>query len=599
MKGRIGQIREKWGVTWRESGWKQLPGWLVFAVAPAVLGYRLEMLSADLQYLLPYAVVWNIGIMYWLQFVLLLLTNSPGLSVILVNLVTTVLYSVNYFVFAYRGEPVRINDITAAGTAAQVAANYDYTPTPYMAITWVLAAVVVVLAWVCGRNIKVVKTGITRRMVCVSAGVLVLLAGGYGLLGTELLQHCGFREMHGYEQNMSFYYNGFLVDSCIDIQNARVREPAGYSEETVKDYLDRYTVEESVWDSELPHVILIMNESFGDLRILGNLEISDENMEFFNSLQENVIRGTVNASVLGGGTANSEFEVFTGCSMGLLPSGYYAYQQCVKKPLPSIVSAMEDAGYTTISMHPEIASNWNRDKVYEYLGFDRMLWKEDFETGEVVHSGLSDGDTYRKVIELYENRAEGEKLFVFDLTMQNHGGYEESNVEHTVKGVNVSSDEADTYLSLIRRSDEDFEQLIHYFEQAEEEVIICMFGDHLPKFGDEGFYQKLAAQTPDMSDLDRILNEYKTPFLIWSNRELEEQQGLDISMNYLGVLLLESVGVKMPAYFSYLGELMQEYPIITVNGYQDAEENFVNWSGEDDEFQIYRMLQYHLLFSNP
>lgn len=165
-----------------------------------------------------------------------------------------------------------------------------------------------------------------------------------------------------------------------------------------------------------------MNESFADLQTLGNLQVSEEYLPFFNSLTENTVRGYVNCSVLGG-TANSEFEVLTGCSMGLLPQSYYPFLQIMNKDVPSLVSTMEDNGYTTYSIHPELKINWNRNKVYQYLGFAHSFWGEDFENTETVNGHVSDMATYDKIISLYENRGAEEKLFVFDLTMQNHGGY--------------------------------------------------------------------------------------------------------------------------------------------------------------------------------
>ena len=338
-----------------------------------------------------------------------------------------------------------------------------------------------------------------------------------------------------------------------------------------------------------------MNESFSDLRVLGNLQISEENLAFFNSLEENTIRGYVNASVLGGGTANSEFEVFTGCSMGLLPPSYYPYQQCIAGEMPSLISDVQKEGYTAYSMHPERAGNWNRERIYRYLGFDDSLWGEDFPDAENLHSGATDLETYKKVEEVYENRKPGEKLFVFDLTMQNHGGYLYSDVERSVTATNVSSEEADIFLSLMQNSDDDFRQLVAYFEKETEPVLICMFGDHQPKL-DDSFYESVYGQTQGLTEWDKRLSRYKTPFVIWANYDIPEQSGIDISMNYLGVLLADTAGIKTSPFFDYLRQYMAEYPIITVNGYQDKDGNYYDWSGENAEHEEYRILQYNYLF---
>ena len=204
---------------------------------------------------------------------------------------------------------------------------------------------------------------------------------------------------------------------------------------------------------------------------------------------------------------------------------------------------------------------------------------------------------YDKLIELYEARDESEKLFLFDLTMQNHGGYTmwtEDTDQIQVKALNVDDAEMDEYLTLMKASDEDFEELIGYFEQEEEKVVVCMFGDHQPKFSNDEVYDILADE--GLSEIEMVMNRYKTPFIIWANYDIEEQCGLDISMNYLGVLLMDVLDLEMSAYFSFLKEQMQEYPIITVNGYVDSTGVIREWSGSKSEMPEYRMLQYNYLF---
>jgi hypothetical protein len=226
-------------------------------------------------------------------------------------------------------------------------------------------------------------------------------------------------------------------------------------------------------------------------------------------------------------------------------------------------------------MHPAAKTNWNRSEVYRNFGFEYSFWKEDFAGAQVVHYGTSDAENYNKIIELYENRQPDEKQFIFDVTIQNHGGYED----------------LEEYLSLVKISDEAFEELVEYFAKQDEKVIICMFGDHQPGLS------KQIVQTEDATS-EQLMNLYKTPFVIWANYDIEEGADYDISMNYLGGLLLRTAGVPLSDYFSYLEELRESYPIITLNGYADSEGDLSLWSGDDNEFPEYRMLQYYYLYDN-
>jgi len=586
---------------------------MILLAGPYLLGSRLELLTYKEVFYTPLALRWNIGIMYGLELAVLLVSWSGRATVLIVDTALTILYTANYFVVLYRGTPLRVNDFSAIGTATQVAGSYSFVPNDHLAMAWGILLLLVVWSMQTGRGRleraarkkekKYFYTKIVSRIVTAAMAVGITVFSGYELLYTDLLTRAGFadEEFKGFYQDLIYYIDGYLVGTCIEVRNARITPPEGYSTQKAAEILEEaierggakeITDEEK---SDLPHVILIMNESFADLRTLGELELNMENMEFFNSLKDNTVRGYVNASVLGGGTANSEFEVFTGCTSAFFSVNYYPYQQGVKKPLNSLVSQMEKYGYHTYSMHPEVSSNWKRDTVYRFLGFDESFWLQDFEGAEVVHHGVSDAETFDRIIKLYEEREEGEKLFVFDLTIQNHGGYPGKQAPYEVRSEKYNNAMLDEYLTLIKITDEAFKDLVTYFEGQDEKVIICMYGDHQP------WLANLIVETDKTSDSvnsEKLLSKYKTPFVIWANYDIGEADDHDISMNYLGGLLLETAGVPLSPYFSYLSELRDDYPVITINGWLDAEGNYHNWGNTETEFLDYRILQYNYLFDD-
>lgn len=588
------------------SGLKEIAGTALLLLIPYILGRRLELLTVYPDGLLPQAMMWNTRIMFILELVLLLCIQSVSAAVVISDVVLVVLYSANYFVYAYRGVALKLTDLKAVRTAAQVVSGYDLTPNIHLAMAWAIAALIAVAGWKlrgkAEKHRKVTKRIVAGKAAMFVGGVLLAAGAVHTFIYTDFLEEKGFKNLQGWAKEYIYFYDGYLVGSCIDIKNMHEilgNAPSGYSKQYAEEILERYKSREpgTAQTEELPHVILIMNESFSDLRALGDLEISEENLGNFYGLRENTVRGNVNASVLGGGTSNSEFEVLTGCTMGFFPQSYYPYEECLARPTDSLVSIFNAYGYQTYSMHPETRGNWYRTYVYEQLGFDRSLWIEDFEGAETIHYGVSDIETYKKIENLFENREKDEKLFIFDVTVQNHGGYTyEDNCAYNVKSVNVPSEEADRYLSLVRESDEAFAQLISYFAQVEEKVVICMFGDHQPRFSDGSFYNTLYDLTEGLTGTDILFNQYKTPFVIWANYDISEMEDLDISMNYLGALLLDTIGVEGSAYFNFLLELMEDYPVITINGYKDKNGNVFEWSGTKEEFLEYRILQYEFLF---
>ena len=260
-----------------------------------------------------------------------------------------------------------------------------------------------------------------------------------------------------------------------------MKKPAGYSETVLEQAAQAYAGRSGAVQ---PNIIMIMNESFADLKSIGDFETNEDYMPFIHSLAEaeNTISGDLLVSTFGGGTATTEFEVLTGDTMAFLPFGCSPYQMYVKSETPGLVSGLEAQGYQTVSLHPYLATSWNRQQVYERLGFDRQLYETDFSDDAARLRGyISDSADYRKIIELYEAKPAGEPLFVFNVTMQNHGGYGPSDDPAFEERIRLTGayegkyPQVDQYLSLVRYSDEAVEQLVAYFSQVDEPTAIIFF----------------------------------------------------------------------------------------------------------------------------
>ena len=337
-----------------------------------------------------------------------------------------------------------------------------------------------------------------------------------------------------------------------------------------------------------------MNESLADLTDILQYDTNIEVLPFFNSLNKNVVKGHCYVSVFGGGTSNTEFEMLTGNSLAFLPKGSNAYTQYCNREIDSLVSYLKSQGYLCVAEHPNTAANYNRDNVYRYMGFHYFLDESEFRDDETIRF-VSDQATYNKIIELYEDIDRQEPFFMFDVTMQNHGGYGTvSNWQEPVKLLGEEFPEANEYLSSIHVSDKAFQGLVEYFAKEEEPTVILIFGDHQPSIGD-GFVEYLT----ENSGKDEMICNYVTPFLIWANYNIETKLDVEISSNYLSYLLLEIAGVGQSKYSSFLEKMYQEIPVITVNNYMDKEGKWHEWGGQSDyedlllEYQIVQYAHFH------
>ena len=143
----------------------------------------------------------------------------------------------------------------------------------------------------------------------------------------------------------------------------------------------------------MPNIIVVMNESFSDLSVLGDFKTNEDYLPFLHSLQqgaENTVTGMLNVSVCGGNTADTEYEFLTGNTMAFLPQGSIPYQQYVNGERPSLASYLQSLGYETVATHPYYATGWNRDKVYPWLGFEQSIFKDQYYGARFVRDYVSD-----------------------------------------------------------------------------------------------------------------------------------------------------------------------------------------------------------------
>jgi phosphoglycerol transferase MdoB-like AlkP superfamily enzyme len=345
-----------------------------------------------------------------------------------------------------------------------------------------------------------------------------------------------------------------------------------------------------------------MNEAFSDPAVLGDFETNEDYMPYIHSVLngdvENTISGYLNVSVLGGNTANTEFEFLTGNTMAFLPQGSVAYQQYLKKELPSLASHLKDLGYETIATHPYNSTGWDRNKVYPLLGFDEMYFIKDYSNPEKIRKYVSDKACYNKIIEMYESKPDGTPMFVFNVTMQNHSSYtdEFDNFTPDIEVEGSSSKVLNNYLSLMKISDSSLEYLTDYFSNVDEDTIIVFFGDHQPTNSVVSNIWKLNGKDGNsLSDEDEA-NRYKVPYIIWCNYDIETKTDCDTSANFLATNVLETAGINFTAYEAYLSNLSKNYPIVTSIRTENALGKSTDTANMMGELNNYAILQYSRLF---
>lgn len=570
---------------------------------PVVFFYLMEFYTHNpFEEVRPFAQFCNIALFELVAWMLIFLTGRVRAGLCTEAVAALLFGLVNAYVVRFRTNPLVPWDILSWRTAAGVAGNYDFTPDRRMVtVTFVFLAVIAALGWM---KTGVLKLVFWKRLIPAAAAglILVLFAG--------TLQQESFQNRHLlYNKLFTPVYmtnvDGIAVTFVMNMAYMSIDKPQHYSAAEAREILadSDSAAGGGVWQesASLPNIIVVMNESFADLSVLGDFEVNKDYMPFLHRLfegEENTVTGMLNVSVCGGNTANTEFEFLTGNTMAFLPQGSIPYQQYISGRLPSLADYLGSLGYQTVATHPYYASGWDRDEVYPWMGFSDSLFLEDYDQAYYVRKYVSDESCTDKIIDIYENKDEGSPLFVFQVTMQNHGGYQDafSNFTPDVKVSGVEGFSLEQYLSLTELSDQALEHLIAYFSSVDEKTLVIFFGDHQPN--DTVAAPILALNGMAWNNLDEEEQKlrYQVPYVIWANYDIEERQGADTSCNYLAAEALRYAGVPTNGYQNFLLELKEQYPIISAVRVKRADGTEGMASEESGEMDIYRKLQYYQLF---
>lgn len=488
------------------------------------------------------------------------------------------------FVMEFRQNPIMLWDIFSLPTALSVAQNYHFS----FSMEMKTAGMVLLNINYLFLFFPLRARGLKQRL---AAGI-----GSFGLLAAYVSVF--FRQIvpawalviNMWAMQESYDTYGYILATAVSAQYLVKKPPRGYSHAHLQELAEKiengtYFAGESISENKgirPVNLICIMNESLADLRVAGEFTTNKDYFPFLHGLTENTVKGSLCVPVFGAMTSNTEFEFLTGDSMALFPVNTTAYQFYVRPDTKSLVSTLKAQGYRAVAMHPYPPENWNRDKCYASMGFDAFLSWDDFLGSEVLRYYVSDRGNYQKIIEEVEKKeSPSDKLFIFNVTMQNHGGYDEVNEsfphEIYLTGENRGKfPKTDQYLSLMLESDRAFQELTEYFSRVDEPTMLVMFGDHQPGIEEE-FYNHIAGRPSGEIPDEEHLIWYQTPLVIWTNYSQPSQDLGKLGAVYLSSYVLERANLSMSPFQRFLGRMSKKLPVIHPIGCYGQDGAYYTW----------------------
>lgn len=574
---------------------------ILFAlVIPLGCFYTFETLTHQMSTMIELAKQLNIAFYYWLFLFVFFIAGRTSISMAICVSAIAIIGVGNYFVVMFRSNPIVPWDIYSFETAMSVADNYVFS------VDWALAEHIAmfILMLIVGvrTNIRLNKK-ILRPILTVAMCIPAYFYISY-LWQDNLERNTGLNDTL-FNAKYMHSKDGFFVSFILDIHFLQIEEPKNYSDEYALSLLNEQEVEKVETPEELPDIIAIMDETFSDPAVLGEFETNKDYMPFVHSILRgevaNTISGYADVSVLGGNTANSEFEFLTGNSMAFFPNGSVPYLQYIRDGISTIVPQLEEYGYTTYGTHPYRAKGWNREFIYDLMGFDYRYFQGSFPFEDKLRNYVSDEADFKSILE-WRNNTEG-PFFMFNVTMQNHsnygGDFDNFDPQIVAKFKNTSSNKyLNKYLSLMYETDQDVASLLSELSQSDRKTIVVFWGDHQPNdYVVRPIYKEYGLDF-DNQTYEQQQQRQKTPFFIWANYDIQEQTNVEISLNYLNILLFETAGLQLDEYQTFRKNLWQgQIPMMNAVGYRNDDGDLVEYDDATEEIQNllneYQNIQYY------
>lgn len=306
---------------------------------------------------------------------------------------------------------------------------------------------------------------------------------------------------------------GFAYCFLATFTDMGVDMPENYSVETIEEVEQQIETVEDDAPSYLvrPNIVFVQLESFFDPNHIIGLELTENPIPTFTQLKKDYPSGYLTMPSIGGGTANSEFEVLTGMTLSHFGAGEYPYNTVMlNTAVESICQNLDSLDYTSHAIHNHSGSFYGRNKVYPNMGFDTFTSIEYMHDYTVNELGWADDSALTAEVLSALNSTEG-KDFVFCVTVESHGHYPTEQMTDAENSVISEFDlesasywGMDYYLQVLRETDNFIAELLAELENNDEPTVVVFYGDHLPSLG-------LSAEDLENGSI------YQTEYVIWNN----------------------------------------------------------------------------------
>lgn len=483
----------------------------------------------------PFAFLYN-GLIILATLSIGLLVKRRAFLYFVISSIWLILGTANGVILSFRMTPFTVADLSLMETGLGVLPNY-FSNMELMALGAgiILLLILYFLVFLFGPKYK--KFSLKKS-------ILVIALVGLGLTGSTQwgLSQNWLSTVFG---NLGYAYEDYGFPYCFinTWLNTGVGLPAGYSKDKMDQILEEEQQDSTVAvggllskEKRTPNIVIVQLESFFDPTLVKELELSEDPIPNFHALQKKFSTGYLMVPSIGAGTANTEFEVLSGMRVRFFGPGEYPYKTVLKDhTCETIAYNLKELGYSTHAIHNHRGVFYGRNQVYPNLGFDSFTSLEYMLNAEMnPRKWAKDKVLTEEIMAALDSTKE--KDLVFTVSVQGHGKYPGKKVYNnpaiTIGGIEKTEDAYayEYYVNQIHEMDEFIKELTVALSKCDEEVVLVLYGDHLPSL-------ELSNDTLKNGDV------YETEYIIWSNFRMRKID-TDLKSYQLAATVLGRLGIN-------------------------------------------------------
>lgn len=491
-----------------------------------------------------------------------------------------------------RNEPVLPADTSMVASWDAIRDLFKLVSPTVIVITIIGLVLMNLVAWWLQRQDYSLRWPTPYRVIMILLAVSFLssfrLANHPDSIAAKSLNNAGDRP-YFYSQLRAAKLNGTLLQFANNIDVTVMKQPTGYSKQTMDQLAQRYQTTAKQLNAHRRYesmanqtVIFVLSESFADPKDVPNLTVNGgDPLPYLHELQQTTTSGKMISSGYGGGTANMEYQALTGLSLtNFSPTLPTPFSQLV--PYQKQVFAISDLFNYRVAIHPFTANLYNRKQVYQKLGFNKFFHLQGGNqlsyTGKIQHSPyISDAAAYQQTLKQVANHSGGQ--FINLVTMQNHMPFDHyyDHNDYSVTGTAyldaTHKKNIENYIQGIHYTDTALKQFNEQLDAIHKPVTVVWYGDHLP-----GIYNG-----DSMAKDGLALHE--TDYLVYGNRyspghNVQLPRHRIVAPNDFAAMILAQMSVKISPYYALLTKVYEDLPAMALNSFDGAQNNTANGSSE-------------------